>query len=124
MSRSHVLDVGANTGVYSRIAAESGADVVAGDADVHATDLNWKAAHDANLPILPLVADFARPTPAVGWQNRESASLLDRARGQFDCVMMLGILHHLLIADQIRLPDHEGQDGTFRARYAGSLTSA
>jgi hypothetical protein len=98
-----VLDVGANTGVYSRIAAQTGANVVAWDIDVKATDLNWQAAHSAGLSILPLVADFARPTPAVGWQNRESASLLDRARGQFDCVMMLGILHHLLIVDQIPL---------------------
>jgi hypothetical protein len=100
---ARILDVGANTGVYSRIAAENGASVVAWDTDVQATDLNWKAAHRAGLSILPLVADFARPTPAVGWQNRENASLLDRAKGQFECVLMLGILHHLLVADQIPL---------------------
>ncbi len=100
---ARVLDVGANTGVYSRIAAESGADVVAWDTDVQAADLNWQTAHSAGLSILPIVADFARPTPAVGWQNRESASLLDRAKGQFDCVFMLGVLHHLLVADQIPL---------------------
>jgi SAM-dependent methyltransferase len=100
---SHILDVGANTGVYSRIAAESGADVVAWDSDVQATDLNWQTAYRSGLAILPIVADFARPTPAVGWQNRESASLLDRANGRFDCVLMLGILHHLLVTDQIPL---------------------
>jgi 2-polyprenyl-3-methyl-5-hydroxy-6-metoxy-1,4-benzoquinol methylase len=99
----HVLDVGANTGVYSRIATESGASVVAWDSDVQATELNREAAQREGLSVLAMVADFARPTPAVGWRNRESASLLDRARGQFDCVMMLGILHHLLIADQIPL---------------------
>jgi hypothetical protein len=104
MRPARVLDVGANTGVYSRIAAECGAGVVAWDTDVQATDMNWQAAHKAGLPILPLVADFARPTPAIGWNNRESASLLDRARGQFDCVLMLGIVHHLLVADQIPLP--------------------
>jgi len=71
---------------------------------VQATDLNWQAAHNGGLSILPVIADFARPTPATGWQNRESASLLERARGQFECVMMLGILHHLLVADQIPLP--------------------
>jgi SAM-dependent methyltransferase len=100
---AHVLDVGANTGVYSRIAAASGATVVAWDSDVQAAELNWQSAHRAGLSILPLVADFARPTPALGWRNLESQSLLDRARGQFDCVLMLGILHHLLIADQIPL---------------------
>lgn len=99
----HVLDVGANTGIYSRIAAENGANVVAWDSDVQATELNWQNARREGLSIIAVVADFARPTPAVGWRNRESASLLDRSRGQFDCVMMLGILHHLLIADQIPL---------------------
>jgi hypothetical protein len=96
--------VGANTGVYSRLAAESGSEVVAWDTDVRAIDLNWQAAQSAGLSILPVVADFARPTPAIGWQNQENASLLDRARGQFDCVMLLGILHHLLVSDQIPLP--------------------
>lgn len=100
---ARVLDVGANSGVYSRIAAESGANVVAWDTDVPVSDLNWQTAHSNGLAILPIIADFTRPTPAVGWQNRESASLLDRARGQFDCVLMLGILHHLLVADQIPL---------------------
>ena len=94
---ARVLDVGANTGVYSRIAAESGASVVAWDTDVQAADLNWRTARVKGLAILSVVADFARPTPAVGWRNRENASLLDRAKGQFDCVMMLGVMHHLLV---------------------------
>ena len=98
-----VLDVGANTGVYSRIAAEAGADVVAWDTDVQAADLNWETAMQNRLPILPVVADFARPTPSVGWNNAECASLLSRARGRFDCVLMLGVLHHLLVADQVPL---------------------
>src|SRR6185312_6754948 len=53
----------------------------------------------------PLLADPARPSPAVGWRNREWLSLLDRAQGRFDCVMMLGLIHHLLIADQIPLSE-------------------
>jgi SAM-dependent methyltransferase len=100
-----VLDIGANTGQYSRIAASVGARVVAWDTDVASSDRNWKEARAAGLPILPLVADVARPTPAVGWCNAESLTLLERARQRFDCVMMLGILHHLLLADQIPMAD-------------------
>lgn len=96
-----VLDIGGNTGQYSRIAASAGARVVAWDTDVASSDRNWREARAAGLPILPLVADVARPTPAAGWCNAESLNLLDRARQRFDCVMMLGILHHLLLADQI-----------------------
>jgi SAM-dependent methyltransferase len=101
----NVLDIGANTGEYSRLAAESGASVVAWDTDIAATERNWQIAFGAKLPILPLVADIARPTPALGWRNAESISLLDRSRGRFDCIMMLGIIHHLLLADQIPLDE-------------------
>ena len=74
-----VLDIGGNTGQYSRIAARAGARVVAWDTDVASSDRNWKEASQADLPILPLVADVARPTPAIGWRNAESLTLLDRA---------------------------------------------
>lgn len=102
---THVLDLGANSGVYSRIAAECGASVVAWDTDLPATEQNWRVAREQRLPIQPLLVNPARPTPAVGWRNRESLSLLDRARGRFDCVLMLGLIHHLLMAEQIPLDE-------------------
>jgi SAM-dependent methyltransferase len=104
-SPQRVLDLGANTGVYSRIAAEKGARVVGWDTDVGASMRNWKLAADQKLDVQPLIADPARPSPATGWLNREWLSLLDRAEGRFDCVMMLGLVHHLLIADQIPLSE-------------------
>jgi SAM-dependent methyltransferase len=115
---ARVLDVGANTGVYSRIAAAAGASVVAWDSDVRATDINWETAFRTGSPILPVVANFARPTPAVGWQNSENLSLLSRGKGQFDCVMMLGILHHLLVADQIPLACVIDQVAQLSTRWA------
>lgn len=115
---ARVLDVGANTGIYSRIAAECGASVVAWDSDVSATELHFQAAHRDSLSVLPLVADFARPTPAVGWRNGECADLISRARGNFDCVMMLGVLHHLLIADQIPLAQVIDQLAEITTRWA------
>jgi SAM-dependent methyltransferase len=100
---AHVLDLGANTGVYSRLAASTGATVVAWDTDTAASARNFAQAQSENLPIQPLIADAARPTPPAGWRNAEYFSLLDRARRRFDCVLMLGLIHHLLIADQIPL---------------------
>jgi SAM-dependent methyltransferase len=98
-----VLDIGANTGQYSRIAANAGAQVVAWDTDVAACERNWSEAMQMGLAIQPMVVDAARPTPAAGWFNRESLSLLERARDRFDCVLMLGIMHHLLVSEQIPL---------------------
>jgi len=100
-----VLDLGANSGVYSRIAAECGAEVVAWDTDMQATEQNWREALQQQLNIAPLLANPARPTPAVGWRNAESLGLLDRARERFDCVMMLGLIHHLLLSEQIPLEE-------------------
>jgi SAM-dependent methyltransferase len=98
-----VLDLGANTGVYSRIAVNLGASVVAWDTDLGASERNWKLAAEKRLAIQPLIADPARPTPAVGWRNGEWLGLLQRAEERFECVMMLGLIHHLLVTDQIPL---------------------
>jgi len=98
-----VLDLGANSGVYSRVAAACGATVVAWDTDVQATEENFRKAQQRDLQIAPILANPARPTPSAGWRNSESLSLLDRSRGRFDCVMMLGLIHHLLLSEQIPL---------------------
>jgi SAM-dependent methyltransferase len=113
-----VLDLGANTGVYSRIAASLGASVVAWDTDLGASERNWKEAAEKRLPIQPLIADPARPTPPTGWRNREWLGLLDRAQGRFDCVMMLGLIHHLLVTDQIPLREVAALLRDLTARWA------
>jgi hypothetical protein len=105
----HVLDLGANSGVYSRIAAECGATIVAWDTDLPATEENWREARRRDLDIAPVIANPARPTPAAGWRNAENLALLDRTRGRFDCVMMLGFIHHLLLSEQIPMQEIAGQ---------------
>ncbi len=113
-----VLDLGANTGMYSRIAAECGAEVVAWDTDVQASERNRREAKKRKLAITALVANPARPTPAAGWRNAESLSLLERARGRFDCVMMLGLIHHLLLSEQIPLKEIVGLARELTTRWA------
>ncbi len=100
-----VLDVGANDGHFSRMAAAAGARVVAIDSDAAVAGANWRAASGQGLDILPLVVDVARPTPALGWRNRECRSFLDRAAGSFDLVLMLAVVHHLLVSERISLDE-------------------
>ncbi len=100
-----VLDVGANEGHFSFLAAKGGASVVAIDSDPVVAGSIWRQASRARLNVLPLVADFTRPTPAVGWRNQECASFLERARDGFDMVMMLGVVHHMLVTERIPLGD-------------------
>jgi len=100
---AHVLDIGANTGLYSLMAAENGAQVVALDSDPAAIAALWQTAERQGKFITALVANIARPTPAVGWRNREQLSLLDRLSGQFDLVLMLAVIHHLILREQVPL---------------------
>jgi SAM-dependent methyltransferase len=105
MSAKTVLDVGANTGEHSMLAAESGASVVSIDSDEAVCGRLFLEARKRNLNILPLAIDFARPSPALGWRNAEQPSFIDRATGAFDGVMMLAVIHHLLVTDQVPLAD-------------------
>ncbi|MGA3131749.1 MAG: class I SAM-dependent methyltransferase [Terracidiphilus sp.] len=100
---AHVLDIGANTGSYSRMAAEAGAEVVALDSDAAALEKLWEMAAREKLAVTALVANIARPTPAAGWRNREHLSLLDRLAGKFDLVLMLAVIHHLILREQVPL---------------------
>jgi len=100
-----VLDIGANTGEFSSLAASLGAEVVALERDQAAADRLFRTARPNNLPIQTIHADLARPTPAAGWLNAESLALLPRLEAQFDLVLMLAVIHHLLLMEQIPLAE-------------------
>lgn len=98
-----VWDLGANNGVFSRVAGESGAYVVSSDIDPAAVEQNYrqmKADKDENL--LPLLLDLTNPSPAIGWANRERDSFT--ARGPVDMVLALALVHHLAISNNVPLP--------------------
>ena len=99
-----VLDIGANTGEYSTLAAESGARVIALERDAAAADRLFRSSSDLSRDIQTIHADLARPTPAAGWDNGEQSALLPRLEGQCDLVMMLAVIHHLILMEQIPIP--------------------
>jgi SAM-dependent methyltransferase len=105
-----ILDVGANTGHFSAMAARAGASVVAIDGDSAVAGQLWRRAVTEKLDILPLVVNLAQPTPPTGWRNLECPSFLDRASGAFggggfDMVMMLAVVHHMLATERVPLPE-------------------
>jgi hypothetical protein len=101
---ARVVDLGANTGAFSAIAARAGAYTVAADVDHGAVELCYRTASgEKSASILPLVVDLASPTPAVGWMNQERSSFLDRCAGSTDLVLALALVHHLVIGNNVPL---------------------
>jgi SAM-dependent methyltransferase len=97
-----VLDVGANTGEFSELAAQR-ASVVAIDLDEVSVSAIHARARAAGAPIQPLVVDLSQPTPACGWRNIERKSFLQRAVGRFDLALMLAVGHHLRVTAGVPL---------------------
>jgi hypothetical protein len=99
-----VLDIGANTGVFSALAADSGARVVALERDAAAAESLYRMSVKSGLSIQTIHSDLARPTPAAGWDNRETSTLFHRLDAQSDLVLMLAVIHHLILMEQIPIP--------------------
>lgn len=116
LAPNSVWDLGANTGMFSRIACAQGAATVAFDIDPGAVERNYRAVKaQKESSLLPLVLDLVNPSPAIGWANRERSSLADRDRP--DAILALALLHHLVISNNLPL----GHVSDFFAELTGSL---
>lgn len=89
-----VLDLGCHTGWYAQLAASLGSQVVAVDKDTRFISQLYCEARDRKLSILPVVMDFAQPTPAYGLSNYRYVAALERFQCQM--VLALGLVHHLV----------------------------
>ncbi|MCY4660959.1 MAG: methyltransferase [Acidobacteria bacterium] len=99
-----VWDVGCNTGVYSRMAADHADYVLALDADHLVVDRLYDALRkEGRRSILPLVVDVADPSPGLGWRGRERRPLPER--GAPDLVLCLALAHHVVIGRNVPLAD-------------------
>ncbi len=95
-------DLGANTGVFTETLSEYAEMSVAWDVDPLAVERayqHWKSQSRAS--ILPLLQDFSNPSPGLGWNHDERDSLA--TRGPADVVMVLALIHHLAIGNNVPL---------------------
>jgi len=98
---AEVWDLGANIGVFSRIAAELGARVIAFDQDPYCVEAHYLQVKKEGADVLPLVLNLSNPTPAIGWENQERRSFSQRAGA--DVVLALALIHHLAISNNLPL---------------------
>jgi len=95
-------DLGANTGVFSRIAGSKGIHTVAFDCDPGAVERSYLECRKSKEPLfLPLLLDLTNPSPGIGWENKERHSIIER--GPVDTVLALALVHHLAISNNLPL---------------------
>jgi len=97
-----VWDLGANTGLFSRIASDRGIQTISFDIDPSCVEKNYLtvvAKRETN--IFPLLIDLTNPSPEIGWQNQERMSIFQR--GPANTVLALALIHHLAITNNLPL---------------------
>jgi hypothetical protein len=100
---SLVWDLGANNGVFSRVAGKEAGYVVSSDIDPAAVEQNYRQMKQEKTEnLLPLLVDLTNPSPSIGWANEERDSL--GGRGPADMVLSLALIHHLAISNNVPLP--------------------
>lgn len=100
-------DLGANTGEFSRIISQKKILTISFDIDPMVVEKNYREAQKLNDPyLLPLILDLTNPSPSLGWENKERLSLV--ARGPADLVLVLALIHHLAISNNVPLKNLAG----------------
>lgn len=89
-----VLDLGGNSGWFSRLAATNGARVIATDIDEGCIEYQYQAAKEAHLPVTPIIQAFEKLS-----DDKEAIRL------QSDVVFCLALIHHLVFLNGMKLEE-------------------
>jgi len=97
-----VWDVGCNTGTFTKKVATTGAYCVGFDSDSNviqqlAIDCDQLSINN----LLPLIIDWANPSPSQGWDLKEIKSIFERR--QPAVILALALVHHLAIQQNVPL---------------------
>lgn len=100
ISPATVWDIGANTGLFSRLASSRKIQTISFDIDPAAVEKNYlDVVAEGETHILPLCCDFTNPSAGIGWDNRERMSILER--GPADTILAMALTHHLVISNNL-----------------------
>ena len=98
-----IIDLGGNTGVFARKLPPENKLILVADMDHTAVDINYnKIIADGEKHLIPVVCDVLSPPPAIGFNNTERASFLQRLR-EFhpDLCLALALIHHLSLSGNV-----------------------
>jgi 2-polyprenyl-3-methyl-5-hydroxy-6-metoxy-1,4-benzoquinol methylase len=94
-----VLDLGANTGKFSFIAAEYAERVISIEGDEKCVDEIEEKISIKKSNVFTLLGNVANPSPKIGFLNSGTESIYKR--GSSDVVLGLALVHHLHISNRL-----------------------
>jgi len=94
------IDLGANDGEFSKMLSQKNIYTLATDFDPLCINNLYKEISKNKIAnIQPLIIDLSNPSPAIGVNNTERMSFIDRTK--VDLAMALAVVHHLAIGKNI-----------------------
>jgi 2-polyprenyl-3-methyl-5-hydroxy-6-metoxy-1,4-benzoquinol methylase len=100
LNTQSAIDIGANEGEFSELLANKNIYTISADFDHYSINRLYRRIKQKRISsIHPLIIDFANPSPAVGVNNAERSSFIERTKT--DLVLALAVVHHLVIGKNI-----------------------
>lgn len=97
-----IWDIGGNTGDYSVVALNEGAEhAIVLDSDLDSLEKAYARSKAGYSGLHPVVMDCVDPSPNMGWNQAERKGLLQR--GGADAILALAVTHHMAIGRNIPL---------------------
>lgn len=95
-----VWDLGANSGLFSRIVAPHTGCVLSIDSDCGVVENNYQICKRERITnVIPMIADLNNPPAGRGWENKERQALLER--GPADMAIAVALIHHLVLGNNV-----------------------
>jgi len=111
-----VVDMGANRGWYSELAADMGYKVVAFDIDDYSISKLYKQIQNFERKILPLVIDFCNPTLEHGATRPGYPPATERLNA--DISLSLALVHHLVFKSRLNFAQIASAISSFTKKIA------
>jgi hypothetical protein len=98
-----IVDIGGNDGTFGRELIDMAEIILVSDIDANAVDFNYKQIQkNKETNILPFVCDVLQPAPAIGFNNSERSSLINRLKDlNLDLTMALALIHHITLSGNV-----------------------
>ncbi len=98
-----VIDVGGNDGTFVRKIKRNLNQALVCDIDNNAVDFNYKAIKENSESFMtPFVLDVLNPSAAIGFQNKERDSFINRIKTFApDATLALAVIHHMSLSGNV-----------------------